>query len=771
MLVNESRNCNTPKHTMYYYCKNTDIVSMLLLLHFSLIFTMQFQVQTVALPGPSCPQRCGDVDIVYPFGIGAGCAMEGFVLSCNKTAGGRNNMTFDGQVRMKNGISSMCYKWSTGKLDIAYTDSMSWDFWTISTQSNVTFIFSEQLNKFTVVGINTLAYMTDSSQSSQVFGCVSESSPYVYYDYNYTYRAPPAQDGVCDGAGCCQVAFTSNMSYYYVNFDEGYNATSLYTNRTKTDNAKYCGYAVLVEDAAFRFRTTYLNTTIFLEENAGGVPVILNWAVGNETCTVAKEKRDSYACRSNKSDCIDSKNGPGYLCNCSEGYHGNPYLPDGCKDINECEVKVPPPCPGHCINMPGNFSCPNQKPSSGFSQSGTAVLVVGSSIGVVLVVIATTCAYVIRERGKLANIKQKYFQQHGGMLLLQEISLKQGTAFSIFTEADLMDATDKFDDKNILGRGGHGTVYKGTLKDGSLIAVKRCVLMTSEQQKKEFGQEMLILSQINHKNIVKLLGCCLEVEVPMLVYEFIPNGTLFQFIHGDNGSHNIPFSTRIRIALESALALAYLHSWASPLILHGDVKSSNILLDENYAAKVSDFGASILVPADKSQFMTLVQGTCGYLDPEYMQTCLLTDKSDVYSFGVVLLELLTGKMAFNLEGPEEERSLSLRFLNAMKEDRLMDVIDGRIKIESDTGFVEEVAELARQCLEMIGERRPAMRDVADKLDRLGKVMQHPWVPAQHEPEEMESLLGESSVASLEMISTGNFSMEKRVVQGLLKSGR
>jgi serine/threonine protein kinase len=194
------------------------------------------------------------------------------------------------------------------------------------------------------------------------------------------------------------------------------------------------------------------------------------------------------------------------------------------------------------------------------------------------------------ERKKLGKINRKYFQQHGGMLLLQEISLKQGIAFSLFTEAEFIEATDKFDDKNILGRGGHGTVYKGTLKEGSLIAVKRCVSMTSEQQK-EFGKEMLILSQINHKNIVKLLGCCLEVEVPMLVYEFIPNGTLFQFIHGDNGCHNIPFSTRLPIALESALALAYLHSWASPPILHGDVKSSNILLDENYSAKVSDFGA------------------------------------------------------------------------------------------------------------------------------------------------------------------------------------
>uniref|UniRef100_A0A0A8YY20 Protein kinase domain-containing protein n=1 Tax=Arundo donax TaxID=35708 RepID=A0A0A8YY20_ARUDO len=154
-----------------------------------------------------------------------------------------------------------------------------------------------------------------------------------------------------------------------------------------------------------------------------------------------------------------------------------------------------------------------------------------------------------------------------------------------------------------------------------------------------------------------------------------------------------------------------------------------------------------------------------------MQTCQLTDKSDVYSFGVVLLELLTGKKAFNLEGPENERSLSLRFLCAVKEDRLMDVIDDPIKSDNDAELLEEVAELARQCLEMVGERRPSMIDVAEKLDRLSKVMQHPWVPTQHDPEEMESLLRESSMASLEMVSTGNFRMENKIVQGLMESGR
>ncbi|KAG2609722.1 hypothetical protein PVAP13_4KG056700 [Panicum virgatum] len=722
----------------------------------SLTCALQFQAKTVALPSASCPETCGDVKIVYPFGIGAGCAMKGFDLECNKTKASSANVTYlgsmpllnisllHGEIRVKHRISSMCY--NSSSRDITYRNGGM-------TLDNPPFTFSEQRNRFTVVGVNVLAYMIG---STNVLGCRTQSNILT------------ARNGFCDGDGCCQVALTSNMSDYDVNFNPMDNTTEYYTNGSSTDGAEYCGYAVMMEATAFQFRTAYLNTTLFWDENTGRVPVILNWVVGDETCDAASKKVDSYACRSNNSKCIDSSNGIGYLCNCTDGYDGNPYLTDGCQDIDECAVNVPRPCPGHCTNMPGNYSCPDEKPPS---YSGTVVLVVGLSTGVVIVVISITCTYLILERKKLANIKHKNFQQHGGMLLLQEISLKQGTGFSIFREAELIEATDKFSDKNILGRGGHGTVYKGTLKDGSMIAIKRCVSMANEQQKKEFGKEMLILSQINHKNIVKLLGCCLEVEVPMLVYEFIPNGTLFQFIHGDNGCYNIPFSTRLHIALESAQALAYLHSWASPPILHGDVKSSNILLDENFAATVSDFGASILAPADKSQFMTLVQGTCGYLDPEYMQTCHLTDKSDVYSFGVVLLELLTGKAAFNLEGPENERSLSLRFLNAMKEDRVMDVIDDQIKSDSDTGLLEEVAELAKQCLEMVGERRPSMSDVAEKLDRLSKVMQHLWVPAQRDPEEMESLLGESSVASLEMISTGNFSMERRIVQGLLESER
>jgi serine/threonine protein kinase len=225
----------------------------------------------------------------------------------------------------------------------------------------------------------------------------------------------------------------------------------------------------------------------------------------------------------------------------------------------------------------------------------------------------------------------------------------------------------------------------------------------------------------------------------------------------------------MQIAHQSAEALAYLHSWASPPILHGDVKSANILINLDYTVKVSDFGASILAPTDESQFVTIVQGTCGYLDPEYMQTCQLTDKSDVYSFGVVLLELLTRKKPLKLGGPEDEKSLALKFISLAKEGKIEEIFDYEIKNEENMEVLEEVAELAKQCLEMSGANRPSMKDVSEKLGSLRKVMQHPWAQQQN-PEEVESLLGESPLASSEVINTGNFSIENKAAKSL-KSGR
>nr|AGT16056.1 wall-associated kinase [Saccharum hybrid cultivar R570] len=475
-----------------------------------------------------------------------------------------------------------------------------------------------------------------------------------------------------------------------------------------------CSYAALVEAVTFNFSADYITTMRFNETNEGQQPQVLDWAIGNVTCEMAINK-PSYACLAANSKCVDSTNGPGYRCNCSEWYQGNPYIPGGCTDVNECKQN-PSVCPNGatCHNKGGGYycSCPlGRKLDNNNSCDPDINSIIGISIGSIVLVIIIFCTRIICERQKLTNVKKQYFQQHGGLLLFEKMKLDQGLAFTIFTEAELEQATNKFDKSEILGHGGHGTVYKGVIKDIS-VAIKKCALI-DDRHKREFGKEMLILSQINHRNIVKLLGCCLEVEVPMLVYEFVPNGTLFDLIHGTKRTMHIPFSSLLRIANEAAEGLAFLHSYANPPIRHGDVKSSNILLDENYMAKVSDFGASILAPTDEAQFVTMVQGTCGYLDPEYMQTCWLTDKSDVYSFGVVILEILTGQMAFKLIDQEVQRSLSLSFLMAMKENNLDAILDGRIKGRESVELLRGLAELAKHCLDMCGDNRPTMKEVSE----------------------------------------------------------
>lgn len=353
------------------------------------------------------------------------------------------------------------------------------------------------------------------------------------------------------------------------------------------------------------------------------------------------------------------------------------------------------------------------------------------------------------QKRKLIKEKKTFFQQNGGLLLYERIMSKHVDTVRIFTREELENATNNFDSSRELGRGGHGTVYKGILKDNREVAIKRSKIM-NVAEKDEFVQEMIILSQINHRNVVKLLGCCLEVEVPMLVYECIPNGTLFELMHGKNRRPFISLDARLRIAQESAEALAYLHSSASPPIIHGDVKSPNILLGDNYTAKVTDFGASRMLATDEIQFMTLVQGTIGYLDPEYLQERQLTEKSDVYSFGVVLLELITRKFAIYSDGAGEKKNLASSFLLAMKENSLQSILDQHI-LEFDAELLQEVAQLAKCCLSMRGEERPLMTEVAERLRTIRsrwreQLMQNPI-------NETECLL-ENSSSNYDISSTG-----------------
>ncbi|CAH9105274.1 unnamed protein product [Cuscuta epithymum] len=240
-----------------------------------------------------------------------------------------------------------------------------------------------------------------------------------------------------------------------------------------------------------------------------------------------------------------------------------------------------------------------------------------------------------------------------------------------------------------------------------------------ESKIKEFINEVVILTQVNHRNVVKLIGCCLEVEVPVLVYEYVSNGTLYEHIHKLGGSSDwLSWEMRLRIAAETAGALAYLHSSAAIPIYHRDVKLSNILLDDNYIAKVSDFGASRLMSLDQTHIATLAQGTLGYLDPEYFQTCQLTEKSDVYSFGVVICELLTGLKLISSERGEDDMNLAAYFVRSMEKNNLLNILDKRVLKEASLGQVERVAELAVECVNLNGKHRPTMKEVAMELERL-----------------------------------------------------
>lgn len=284
----------------------------------------------------------------------------------------------------------------------------------------------------------------------------------------------------------------------------------------------------------------------------------------------------------------------------------------------------------------------------------------------------------------------------------------------LFTLKDLKKATDNFNKDRVLGKGGQGTVYKGMLVDGKIVAVKKFKV---EGKVEEFINEFVILSQINNRNVVKLLGCCLETEISLLVYEFIPNGNLFEYLHDQNEDIPMTWDMRLRIASEVAGALFYLHSVACQPIYHRDVKSTNILLDEKYRAKLADFGASRIISIEATHLTTIVQGTFGYLDPEYFYTSQFTEKSDVYSFGVVLAELLTGKKAISsTTRSEESQNLASYFVQCIEENMLFDIIDKRVIEGGEKEHIIAVANLAYRCLEINGRKRPTMKEVTLELE-------------------------------------------------------
>ncbi|KAK9723764.1 hypothetical protein RND81_05G023800 [Saponaria officinalis] len=290
-----------------------------------------------------------------------------------------------------------------------------------------------------------------------------------------------------------------------------------------------------------------------------------------------------------------------------------------------------------------------------------------------------------------------------------------------FTFKEMVRATNNFNRSAQVGQGGYGKVYRGTLADDTAVAVKRAA-EGSLQGTREFLTEIHLLSRLHHRNLVSLVGYCGESGEQMLVYEFMPNGTLHDWLYGKS-EKTLSFSMRLRIALGAAKGILYLHREANPPIFHRDIKASNILLDSHLIAKVADFGLSRLAPAiddegDAShQVSTVVKGTPGYLDPEYFLTHKLTDKSDVYSLGVVFLELLTGVPPIS-----HSKNLVREVTTANESGSVSDIIDSRMS-DYSSECVERFIALAMRCCQDQTEMRPSMLDVVRELENILQMLQ------------------------------------------------
>ncbi|GFP90089.1 probable leucine-rich repeat receptor-like protein kinase at5g49770 [Phtheirospermum japonicum] len=287
-----------------------------------------------------------------------------------------------------------------------------------------------------------------------------------------------------------------------------------------------------------------------------------------------------------------------------------------------------------------------------------------------------------------------------------------------FSYDDLKKCTNNFSESNQIGSGGYGKVYRGVLSTGQVVAIKRAQ-QGSTQGGLEFKTEIELLSRVHHKNLLGLIGFCFEQEEQMLVYEFMANGTLRESLSGKSGVY-LDWKRRLRIALGSARGLAYLHELANPPIIHRDVKSSNILLDDNLTAKVADFGLSKLVSdSSKGHVSTQVKGTLGYLDPEYYMTQQLTEKSDVYSFGVVMLELITAKQPIE-KGKYVVREVRIA-MDKNDDDThygLADMMDPTIRNTPCLVGFQKFLELAVQCVEESASDRPTMAEVVKFLETM-----------------------------------------------------
>lgn len=405
-------------------------------------------------------------------------------------------------------------------------------------------------------------------------------------------------------------------------------------------------------------------------------------------------------------------------------------------------------------NSAGSLSGANSLvPSSNSSSKGNVGVIVGASVGSFIAVVLAAILFVFcRRRKRLAD------QGHSKTWLPFSIngtnSHTMGSKYSYGTTASaasnysyrfpfgvVQEATNNFDESWVIGIGGFGKVYKGVLNDGTKVAVKRGN-PRSQQGLAEFRTEIEMLSQFRHRHLVSLIGYCDDKSEMILIYEYMENGTLKSHLYG-SGYPSLSWKQRLEVCIGSARGLHYLHTGYAKAVIHRDVKSANILLDENLMAKVADFGLSKTGPEiDQTHVSTAVKGSFGYLDPEYFRRQQLTEKSDVYSFGVVLFEVLCARPVIDPSLPREMVNLAEWAMKWQKKGQLEQIIDSTLagKIRPDS--LRKFGETAEKCLADYGVDRPSMGDVLWNLE-YALQLQEAEIPGDAE-ENSTNMIGELS---------------------------
>lgn len=440
---------------------------------------------------------------------------------------------------------------------------------------------------------------------------------------------------------------------------------------------------------------------------------------------------------------------------------------DGNPDIGKGKSSAPSPSLPGSPTVPGGGGGGGDSPASGEKKSKTGIIV-GAVIGVVggllLVGAAVFCLLSNKKKrsGKVQSPNTVVIHpQHSGDQDAVKVTVAGGgvnggthdvlsprsngpgdihvveAGNMVISIQVLKNVTDNFSEKNILGRGGFGIVYKGELHDGTKIAVKRMQTgPVGEKGLNEFMSEIAVLTKVRHRHLVALLGYCLDGNERLLVYEYMPQGTLSQHLFNWSGLGLKPleWTRRLTIALDVARGVEYLHGLAHQSFIHRDLKPSNILLGDDMRAKVADFGLVRLAPEGKFSVETKLAGTFGYLAPEYAVTGRVTTKVDLYSFGVILMELITGRKALDESQPEDSLHLVTWFRRMhLNKDTFSKAIDPTIDFDEETlASISTVAELAGYCTAREPYQRPDMGHAVNVLSSLVEL----WKPAEPEGEDI-----------------------------------